>query len=223
MNRQSNTNLDIDINLRSRVQLGHHSSLKRLLQVEGHLSGFAVSVWSSLPLRCAERGHAILAVDNCSIMKSPTSRTSHLEENDKKELMYSLDWTLLCLHTGTMLTAPNINKCFNIHQLDTFLVHLFDGLLTQMEYKRIICTESTWLLLLTVFIPLWPHLVMFASSRIASHITHLYQVSLIFSNDLYNYHVSFQRSTFRMWRNRRLIVWMCNQQINSHCVMLISQ
>lgn len=66
-------NLDIDVYLRARVQLGHHSSFKRLLQVEAHLSRLAVPVWSPLPLRCAERGHAVLTVNNGSIVTSPAA------------------------------------------------------------------------------------------------------------------------------------------------------
>lgn len=65
--------LDINIDLGAREELGHHSSFKRLLQVEAHLSGLAVSVRPPLPLRCAERGHAVLAVDNSSIVEGSTS------------------------------------------------------------------------------------------------------------------------------------------------------
>lgn len=66
-------NLDIDVYLRARVELGHHSSFKRLLEVEAHLSGLAVPMWSPLPLCRAECGHAVLTVDNGPIVKSPTT------------------------------------------------------------------------------------------------------------------------------------------------------
>lgn len=72
------TDLDIDVYLRTRVELRHHCSFKCLLQVEAHLSGLAVPVWSPLPLCCAERGHAVLTVDNGPIVKSPAARTSYL-------------------------------------------------------------------------------------------------------------------------------------------------
>lgn len=65
--------LDINIDLGVWEELGHHSSFERLLQVEAHLSGFAVSVRPPLPLRRAEGGHAVLAVDNSSIVEGPTS------------------------------------------------------------------------------------------------------------------------------------------------------
>lgn len=67
------TGLDIDVYLRAWVELGHHSSFKRLLEVETHLSGLAVPMGPPLPLRCAERGHAVLTVDNSSVVKSPTA------------------------------------------------------------------------------------------------------------------------------------------------------
>lgn len=67
------TDLDIDVYLRAWVELGHHSSFKRLLEVEAHLSGLAVPMRSPLPLCCAERGHAVLTVDNGPVMKSPTA------------------------------------------------------------------------------------------------------------------------------------------------------
>lgn len=72
--------LHIDVYLRAWEELGHHSSFKRLLQVETHLGGFAISVWSPLPLSCAERGHAVLAIDDSSIVKSPTSGAPHLKQ-----------------------------------------------------------------------------------------------------------------------------------------------
>ena len=71
-------NLDVDVYLRAWVQLGHHGGFKRLLQVEAHLSGLAVPVWSPLPLRCAERGHAVLTVYYSSVVTSPAAGTSHL-------------------------------------------------------------------------------------------------------------------------------------------------
>lgn len=79
INAHLNLYLDININLRAREELGHHSSFKRLLQVEAHLGGFAVSMRSPLPLRRAECGHAVLAVDSRSIVEGPTSRATHLE------------------------------------------------------------------------------------------------------------------------------------------------
>lgn len=74
----SHTYLDVDVYLRTRVQLGHHSSFKCLLQVEAHLGRLAVTMRPPLPLCCAEGGHAVLTVDDRSIVKSPAARTSHL-------------------------------------------------------------------------------------------------------------------------------------------------
>lgn len=79
-------NLDIDVNLRAWVQLRHHSSFEGLLQVEAHLCGLPVPVRSPLPLRCAERGHAVLTVDDGSIVTSPTAGTSHLGGGDGVEI-----------------------------------------------------------------------------------------------------------------------------------------
>lgn len=73
-----NTNLDIDVNLRPWKQLGHDSGFKGLLQMEAHLCRLAVPMRSPLPLCCTEGGHAVLTVDNSSIMPSPAARTSHL-------------------------------------------------------------------------------------------------------------------------------------------------
>lgn len=73
-------NLDIDVNLRAWVQLRHHSSFEGLLQVEAHLSGLPVPMRSPLPLRGAERGHAVLTVNDSSIVTSPTAGTSYLGE-----------------------------------------------------------------------------------------------------------------------------------------------
>jgi len=55
--------------LRAWVKLGHHGGLERLLEVETHLRGLAVSVGSPLPLGGAERGHAVLTVDDRSVME----------------------------------------------------------------------------------------------------------------------------------------------------------
>lgn len=71
-------NLDIDVDLRTWKQLGHDSSFKSLFQMEAHLGRLAVPMRSPLPLGCAEGGHAVLAVDNSSIMPSPAARASHL-------------------------------------------------------------------------------------------------------------------------------------------------
>lgn len=70
--------LDIDVNLRAWVQLRHYSSFKCLLQMEAHLCGLAIPVGSPLPLSCTKRGHAVLTVDDSSIMTSPAAGTSHL-------------------------------------------------------------------------------------------------------------------------------------------------
>lgn len=70
--------LDIDVNLRARVQLRHYSSFKRLLQMKAHLCGLAISVGSPLPLCCTKRGHAVLTVNDSSIVTSPAAGTSHL-------------------------------------------------------------------------------------------------------------------------------------------------
>lgn len=81
---KSKANLDIDVYLGAWVELGQHGSFKRLLEVKAHFCGLAVSVRSPLPLRRAEGGHAVLAVDNGSVMKGPTTSTSNL--NGKQEV-----------------------------------------------------------------------------------------------------------------------------------------
>lgn len=73
LNSPLHIDLNIDVYLRAWVELGHHSGFKRLLQVEAHLGGLAVPVWSPLPLCCAERGHAVLTVDDSSIVTSPAA------------------------------------------------------------------------------------------------------------------------------------------------------
>lgn len=73
-----NTNLDVDVDLRAWKQLGHDSSFESLFQVEAHLCGLAVPVGSPLPLGCTEGGHAVLAVDDSSIMPSSAAGAPHL-------------------------------------------------------------------------------------------------------------------------------------------------
>lgn len=70
--------LDIDVNLRAWIQLRHHCSFEGLLQVEAHLGGLPIPVRSPLPLRGAERGHAVLTVDDSSIVTSTAAATSYL-------------------------------------------------------------------------------------------------------------------------------------------------
>lgn len=73
-----NINLDVDVDLRAWKQLGHDGSFEGLLQVEAHLRRLAVPVRSPLPLRCTEGGHAVLTVDDGSVVPSPAAGASHL-------------------------------------------------------------------------------------------------------------------------------------------------
>ena len=79
--------LDVDVYLRARVQLGHHGRLKRLLEVEAHLRGLAVSVRPPLPLRGAEGGHAVLTVDDGSVVEGSTAGASHLVEKKQPNIV----------------------------------------------------------------------------------------------------------------------------------------
>lgn len=81
--------LDIDVNLRAWVQLCHHSSFESLLQVKAHLSGLPIAVRSPLPLRGAERGHAVLTVDDSSIVTGTTAGTSNLGRRRKDVERYT--------------------------------------------------------------------------------------------------------------------------------------
>jgi len=73
-NNQSDAHLDIDVYLRARVELCQHSSFESLLEVEAHLSGFAVSVWSPLPLPCdVSLCHALRQIE----YTSPLYSSSH--------------------------------------------------------------------------------------------------------------------------------------------------
>ncbi len=94
--------------------------------------------------------------------------------------------------------------------------------------------QSTWVLLLTMSIPLWlqfTHLLMTTSSRIMHHVTKLKSsqtgflnmtMSSLYSNGLHNHQISIQQSTFGMRWNGRF-AWMCSRQICSNCVMLSCQ
>lgn len=44
-----------------------------------HLTGLAVAVWTSLPLSGAERGHAVLTVNDRTIVQGLTARASGLQ------------------------------------------------------------------------------------------------------------------------------------------------
>lgn len=77
------TYLNIDVNLWAWVELSEDGGFKGLFQVKTHLAGLAIAVWSSFPLCCAERGHAVLAVNNCSVMKGFTSGPSNLKKNSE--------------------------------------------------------------------------------------------------------------------------------------------
>lgn len=47
--------------------------------MKAHLAGLAVPVWTSLPLRRAERGHAELTVNDRAIVQRFTARASRLQ------------------------------------------------------------------------------------------------------------------------------------------------
>ncbi len=95
--------------------------------------------------------------------------------------------------------------------------------------------QSTWVLLLTMSIPLLlqcTHLLMFTSSRITHHVTKFKSpqtgflnmtMSSLYSNGLHSHQISIQQSTFGMWWNGRFASWMCSRQICSNCMMLSCQ
>ena len=63
------TNFYKDVNLWTRIQLGHYCCVKSLLEVHGHLYRLPVSSGSSLSLTGAERGHAILTINQCLVVQ----------------------------------------------------------------------------------------------------------------------------------------------------------
>lgn len=71
--------LDINVYLRAWVQISQHCCLESLLEVKAHLCGLAVPVGSSLPFSCTEGSHAVLAVDDSTVMEGLAAGTSHLE------------------------------------------------------------------------------------------------------------------------------------------------
>ena len=98
--------LDVDVYLRAGVQLGHHRRLERLLEVEAHLCGLAVSVRPPLPLCGAEGGHAVLTVDDGSVVEGSTAGAPHLGEEKQPDMVVGgRVWIQLCSPpiTGTPL------------------------------------------------------------------------------------------------------------------------
>lgn len=47
--------------------------------MKAHLAGLPVAVWTSLPLGGAERGHAVLTVDDRTIVQRLTARAAGLQ------------------------------------------------------------------------------------------------------------------------------------------------
>lgn len=74
--------LDINVYLRAWVQISQHRCLESLLEVKAHLCGLAIPVGSSLPLRCTEGRHAVLAVDDSTVMEGLAAGASHLENRE---------------------------------------------------------------------------------------------------------------------------------------------
>lgn len=52
--------------------------------MKAHLAGLTVSVWTSLPLRRAERGHAVLTVNDRTIVQRFTARASCLQREQMR-------------------------------------------------------------------------------------------------------------------------------------------
>lgn len=74
--------LDINVYLRAWVQISQHRCLESLLEVKAHLCGLAIPMGSSLPLRCTEGRHAVLAVDDSTVMEGLAAGASHLENRE---------------------------------------------------------------------------------------------------------------------------------------------
>ncbi len=103
------------------------------------------------------------------------------------------------------------------------------GPLVPIEHR--LNAQPTWVLLLTMAIPLWlqcTHLLMATSSRIMHHVTKPKSsqsgflnmtMSSLYSNGLHSHQISIQESTFGMWWNGRFASWMYSWQICSKCVM----
>ncbi len=84
--------------------------------------------------------------------------------------------------------------------------------------------QPTWVLLLTMSIPLWlqcTHLLMATSSRIMHHVTKLKSSQTGFLNMTMS--SLYKNGTFGMWWNGRFASWMCSRQICSNCVILSCQ
>lgn len=75
--------LNIDVYLGAWVELCEDGGLKGLFQVKTHLAGLAIAVRSSFPLRRAERSHAVLTVNDRTVVKGFTSGPSNLKENSE--------------------------------------------------------------------------------------------------------------------------------------------
>ncbi len=107
----------------------------------------------------------------------------------------------------------------------TFSWHTL-GPLVPIEHRY--TPQPTWVLLLTMSIPLWlqcTHLLMANSSRIMHHITKIKSsqtgflnmtMSSLYSNGLHSHQISIQERTFGMWWNGRFPSWMCSRQICSN-------
>ncbi len=74
--------------------------------MKAHLAGLAVSVWTSLPLRRAERGHAVLTVNDRTIVQRLTARASRLQETERSRTVWINEtdsrflhgvWSRICL------------------------------------------------------------------------------------------------------------------------------
>ncbi len=95
--------------------------------------------------------------------------------------------------------------------------------------------QPTWVLLLTMSIPLWlqcTHLLMATSSRIMHHVTKPKSSQTGFLNMTMSFTLlkwppvtrsQSNRAPFGMWWNGRFTSWMCTRQICINCVMLSCQ
>ncbi len=95
--------------------------------------------------------------------------------------------------------------------------------------------QPTWVLLLTMSIPLWlqcAYLLMATSSSIMHHVRKLKSsesgflnmtMSSLYSNGLHSHQIPIQLSTFGMWWNGRFASLMCSRHICRNCVMLSCQ
>ncbi len=84
---RGSTHLNEDVNLRTRIKLRHYGCVECLFEVHRHFYGFPITARPPLPLTGAERGHAVLAVDQRLVMQSFAFAPSYLS-NKAAEHIY---------------------------------------------------------------------------------------------------------------------------------------